>query len=97
MPNAVGTSQRSEAARGAGAGDPADSGPATGVAGVTAAVEAASVAIALAPQRSWLARQWRTWRRKQIGLASLIFVVLLVILAVLGAWIAVHHPEIAKQ
>ena len=59
---------------------------------MTAAVEAASVAIALAPQRSWLARQWRTWRRKQIGLASLIFVVLLVMLAVVGPLLQTHDP-----
>lgn len=59
---------------------------------MTIAVESVGAGAELVPQRSWLARQWRTWRRKQIGLASLIFVVFLVLLAVLGPILQTHDP-----
>lgn len=59
---------------------------------MTVAVRSVAPGLELVAQRSWLARQWRTWRRKQIGLASLIFVVLLVFLAVFGPILQTHDP-----
>lgn len=46
----------------------------------------------LAPQRGWLEQQWYVWRRKKVGLASLIFVVLLVTLAVVAPILQTHDP-----
>jgi len=43
---------------------------------------------------SLLARQWRVWRRKKIGLASLIFVGFLLLLATFGPSIATHDPDL---
>jgi ABC-type dipeptide/oligopeptide/nickel transport system permease subunit len=59
---------------------------------VTIAVKPATVSEEMVPQRGWLAHQWRTWRRKQIGLASLIFVALLVVLAIVGPLLQTHDP-----
>ncbi|MDA0365221.1 MAG: ABC transporter permease [Chloroflexi bacterium] len=40
----------------------------------------------------WLATQWRTWRRKPIGLASFLFIVLLVLLAIFAPLLQTHDP-----
>ena len=46
----------------------------------------------LLPARGRFAQQWYTWRRKKVGLASLIFVALLVVLAVLAPVLQTHDP-----
>lgn len=46
----------------------------------------------LAPRRSNMARYWGTWSNKPVGLASLAFVVLLLVLAVIGPALQTHDP-----
>jgi ABC-type dipeptide/oligopeptide/nickel transport system permease subunit len=46
----------------------------------------------LLPARGRFAQQWYTWRRKKVGLASLIFVALLVVLAILAPVLQTHDP-----
>lgn len=44
------------------------------------------------PRERWLSAQWRTWRRKPVGLASLLFIALLVLLAIFAPLIQTHDP-----
>lgn len=46
----------------------------------------------LRPARGRWEQQWYTWRRKKVGLASLIFVVLLVLLAIFAPMLQTHDP-----
>lgn len=48
--------------------------------------------VALAPRRSNLHRYWTIWSHKPIGLASLLFVLLLVVLALIGPLLQTHDP-----
>lgn len=48
--------------------------------------------VLLHARRGNLARHWGTWSNKPIGLASLIFVLLLIVLAVIGPVLQTHDP-----
>ncbi|MBM3140731.1 MAG: ABC transporter permease [Candidatus Rokubacteria bacterium] len=47
----------------------------------------------LVPRAGFLERQWRVWRRKKIGLASLVVVGFLLVIAAIGPLIATHDPN----
>ena len=55
-------------------------------------MERAEAIAGIASQRGWVSRQWGIWRRKPVGFASLSFVGLLVVLAIVGPWLETHDP-----
>jgi peptide/nickel transport system permease protein len=55
-------------------------------------VPAAGELLASIPSPGWFTRQVKVWRRKKIGLASLLAIVLLLILALAGPLLATHDP-----
>ncbi len=59
---------------------------------MTIAVDTVARAEDLRPRRSWIGQQWYVWRRKKIGLTSLVFVVFLVLLAIVGPMLQTHDP-----